>query len=454
VARISFIERENMKNGSKKRTGLTKRIRFEVFKRDKFTCHYCGRKAPDVVLHVDHIDPVANGGGNDIINLLTSCFDCNMGKSDKKLSDNSVIEKQHKQLELLQERREQIELMFEWKKSLSRLDEETVEMIKDHIDSKISPFTIDDNGCSIIRNHLQKYSIDELLDAIDVSAKAYLKFSKENELLKESIDTFLNKIGGILFNRRLKPIDQKMAQIKNKAKNSFEYYDPKRGAILLSQYVSALKQFWNYSDEEIIKDLDEELLPKLEEKANWTEWRELLEGWIESVKKKKNDVLSLPKMRTKEELEGMFTGRQVELYQMIAVATYLLRPFPAFKEDDFQKDIYKSLLIFLEKQKDLSKEDLDKLEKNEEALNEFVINAIGGSIAGYFSYDWMQVGPEQYELLDGLEPIVLELIHKTFREEFFFSTKSFLDENHATLIELSIEHAKERISDIEKFPCK
>lgn len=48
-----------------KRKAISKKIRFEVFKRDSFTCQYCGEKAPDVILHVDHIDPVAKGGGKD-----------------------------------------------------------------------------------------------------------------------------------------------------------------------------------------------------------------------------------------------------------------------------------------------------------------------------------------------------------------------------------------------------
>lgn len=42
-----------------KREPVGKKLRFEVFKRDKFTCQYCGAKAPDVVLHVDHIQAVA-----------------------------------------------------------------------------------------------------------------------------------------------------------------------------------------------------------------------------------------------------------------------------------------------------------------------------------------------------------------------------------------------------------
>lgn len=45
------------------RKAITKTVRFEVFKRDSFTCQYCGRKAPEAVLNVDHIKPVASGGG-------------------------------------------------------------------------------------------------------------------------------------------------------------------------------------------------------------------------------------------------------------------------------------------------------------------------------------------------------------------------------------------------------
>ena len=56
------------------RKALSKKIRFEVFKRDKFQCQYCGSSAPDVVLNVDHFDPVANGGTNELVNLSADEF--------------------------------------------------------------------------------------------------------------------------------------------------------------------------------------------------------------------------------------------------------------------------------------------------------------------------------------------------------------------------------------------
>ena len=63
------------------RKAMTKKTRFDVFKRDSFTCQYCGGTPPAVILEVDHIDPVSNGGTDDGDNLVTACFDCNRGKA-------------------------------------------------------------------------------------------------------------------------------------------------------------------------------------------------------------------------------------------------------------------------------------------------------------------------------------------------------------------------------------
>lgn len=64
------------------------RLRFEVFKRDNFTCVYCGRsvKEDKVKLHVDHIIPRSKGGKDVFSNLATACEECNLGKSDVLLS--------------------------------------------------------------------------------------------------------------------------------------------------------------------------------------------------------------------------------------------------------------------------------------------------------------------------------------------------------------------------------
>ena len=68
-----------------KRKQISKKARFEVFKRDGFTCQYCGAHPPQVLLHVDHIIPVAAGGLNDQDNLITTCEPCNQGKGARSL---------------------------------------------------------------------------------------------------------------------------------------------------------------------------------------------------------------------------------------------------------------------------------------------------------------------------------------------------------------------------------
>ena len=64
-------------------TVLSKTLRFQIFRRDGFTCRYCGRRPPEVVLQVDHVMPLRHGGDSDPANLVTCCQDCNQGKRDE-----------------------------------------------------------------------------------------------------------------------------------------------------------------------------------------------------------------------------------------------------------------------------------------------------------------------------------------------------------------------------------
>lgn len=93
------------------RKPISKKRRFEVFKRDGFTCAYCGSTPPKVILHVDHIHPVALGGGNDPDNLVTSCLECNLGKGKTPLA--SVPESLSAKAALVQEREDQLSAFSE-----------------------------------------------------------------------------------------------------------------------------------------------------------------------------------------------------------------------------------------------------------------------------------------------------------------------------------------------------
>lgn len=157
------------------RVPVSKKARFEVFKRDKFTCQYCGAKAPDVLLQADHIKPVAEGGLSDILNLITSCASCNSGKGARSLGDASSLDFQRKQLEDLQERREQIEMMLSWREELTKFNDDIVDIVGRQMVARtgLGP---NESGRADIRRWLKRISLEDLLSAAERSFEVYLSY--------------------------------------------------------------------------------------------------------------------------------------------------------------------------------------------------------------------------------------------------------------------------------------
>ena len=74
------------------RPAISRRLRFEVLRRDRHTCRYCGATAPGVRLHVDHVIPVSLGGSDDPSNLVAACADCNGGKGSTSPDEHIIAE--------------------------------------------------------------------------------------------------------------------------------------------------------------------------------------------------------------------------------------------------------------------------------------------------------------------------------------------------------------------------
>jgi len=109
--------------------GLRPGVRFEVFKRDGFTCRYCGKKSPEVILEVDHAVPLAVGGSDDDDNLVTACYECNRGKGARLLTEIPLEESFHDRAVLIAEREIQIGEYNHWKaQQRSREDREIAEL--------------------------------------------------------------------------------------------------------------------------------------------------------------------------------------------------------------------------------------------------------------------------------------------------------------------------------------
>lgn len=71
---------------------VSKRLRFEILRRDGFRCYYCGTRGNETTngLTIDHVTPTALGGSDLPSNLVSACSDCNAGKSATSLDSETV----------------------------------------------------------------------------------------------------------------------------------------------------------------------------------------------------------------------------------------------------------------------------------------------------------------------------------------------------------------------------
>lgn len=64
-------------------SGEWEKLRTECFKRDDYTCRYCGERGGN--LEADHSIPHRHGGPTVLENLVTACRSCNRSKGSKPL---------------------------------------------------------------------------------------------------------------------------------------------------------------------------------------------------------------------------------------------------------------------------------------------------------------------------------------------------------------------------------
>jgi len=130
--------------------GLPKSVRFEILKRDNFTCRYCGRASPEVVLNVDHVTPTSKGGTDDWDNLITSCFDCNAGKSGRPII--------HTQEETYEQFKKRIE--------------DQVDKIQAHLQFCFTQdYAFSDYARSTVRRYIKALSFNETMYLIEKSCE-------------------------------------------------------------------------------------------------------------------------------------------------------------------------------------------------------------------------------------------------------------------------------------------
>lgn len=156
---------------------LSVRVRFEVFKRDGFQCRYCGKKSPEVVLEVDHVVPVCEGGGDDEMNLVTACWDCNRGKAGVPLAEVMTGSDPHDKAILVLERERQLREYNAVMAAVAARVESDVDTVVQRIEELRGRDITTVADMNWLRSVLEdRYSVFSILKAIDV-AYEYRKLS-------------------------------------------------------------------------------------------------------------------------------------------------------------------------------------------------------------------------------------------------------------------------------------
>jgi hypothetical protein len=150
-----------------KRKALSKKARFDVFKRDGFVCQYCGAHPPQVTLHCDHIVAVVEGGTNDADNLVTACEACNLGKGARALAD--VPASLQSRAAEMAEREEQLRGYTEVAMARrNRLEEQSWDVAEIFMDQHRSD-GINKDWFQSIRNFVDKLGLVDALDAMQIA---------------------------------------------------------------------------------------------------------------------------------------------------------------------------------------------------------------------------------------------------------------------------------------------
>ncbi len=159
---------------------VKKKQRFEVFRRDNFTCQYCGRQTPIVVLEVDHLISKADGGFDEIDNLITSCRDCNRGKGASSITMTEIKEGQNEALKVAKEKESQRKEFERFMKKQRDDENNSIENLCSYwADLNENKYSLNSRGRASIKQFLRKLTSFELTDAMDIASSKISSDSKE-----------------------------------------------------------------------------------------------------------------------------------------------------------------------------------------------------------------------------------------------------------------------------------
>ena len=266
-------------------------MRFEVFKRDGFRCVYCGVSAaePGVVLHADHQHPVKTGGENHVLNLVTSCSDCNLGKGATPLGNNTLIASQVEQMEKLQERREILQMMAKWRSELKKANEDPFHIALEYAkETAIGVFELPLSVQSALKKALKKHSINDVYASINQAQDKHI-LSDRYETKEEMLEGYTNSLVGSLGALGRKPHEAKTSYAAGILKNRFtREFSPIMVRNAMDEYLEACRNYYlardpratdAEMDEHMLFEAEDNIIRLAKEAGSVTRFASTLNAW-------------------------------------------------------------------------------------------------------------------------------------------------------------------------------
>lgn len=158
----------------------------------------------------------------------------------------------------------------------------TVERFLDYVHEKISPLELSENEQAKLIVLFSKYSEKNLIEAVNIGAARYIIYHTNDQPDRQSVEHFLEKLGGILYNISADPVNKAIRHLLNIGRKTYDYWNNNAAKGIMAKYCrELLKAGW--SEEQLVDEIEKSIIPRMNILYSWSNWRDYIYERTEAV---------------------------------------------------------------------------------------------------------------------------------------------------------------------------
>ncbi len=160
----------------------------------------------------------------------------------------------------------------------------TFDEFLEFIGQKIAPYTLSEVGEINMAVIYDNYPMELILECVEIGMSRYIKYNESGVPIADSVQDFVNKLGGIVHNKSLNCIEREINHIKSAGRNAFIMWKNRQAESILYDYAAALKSL-SRTDEQIASDLKRNVLSLVSRCDSWAQWCEVMCSRIDDIER-------------------------------------------------------------------------------------------------------------------------------------------------------------------------